>query len=95
VLFVGLGCPKQEKWMAAHRGSVRAVMLGVGAAFDYHAGTRKRAPRWMQNVGMEWLHRLCSEPERLLKRYLVTNLVFVLFTIRQWLFGRRASRGRR
>ncbi|MFT3857428.1 MAG: WecB/TagA/CpsF family glycosyltransferase [Aquabacterium sp.] len=58
VLMVGLGCPKQEKWMAAHRGRIQAVMLGVGAAFDYHAGTVRRAPVWIQKIGMEWAHRL-------------------------------------
>ena len=87
VLFVGFGCPKQEKWMAAHRGSVRAVMLGVGAAFDYHAGTLKRAPEWMQSLGLEWLHRLCSDPRRLWKRYLVTNVLFTLCAVRQSLLG--------
>lgn len=78
VVFVGLGCPKQEKWMAAHRNSIHAVMIGVGAAFDYHAGTTQRAPLWMQRCGLEWLHRLCSEPRRLWKRYLVTNTLFVI-----------------
>ncbi|KQV47101.1 teichoic acid biosynthesis protein [Pelomonas sp. Root1217] len=77
-VWVSLGCPKQEKWMAAHRGRVNAVMIGVGAAFDYHAGTIQRAPQWMQNAGMEWLHRLCSEPRRLWRRYLVTNTLFVI-----------------
>jgi N-acetylglucosaminyldiphosphoundecaprenol N-acetyl-beta-D-mannosaminyltransferase len=78
VVFVSLGCPKQEMWMAAHRGKINTVMIGVGAAFDYHAGTLKRAPKWMQNNGLEWLHRLLSEPRRLWKRYLVTNTLFVL-----------------
>jgi N-acetylglucosaminyldiphosphoundecaprenol N-acetyl-beta-D-mannosaminyltransferase len=84
-VWVSLGCPKQEKWMAAHRGRVNAVMIGVGAAFDYHAGTIKRAPLWMQQRGLEWLHRLCSEPGRLWKRYLVTNTLFVLGAARQLL----------
>jgi len=83
VLFVGLGCPKQEKWMAEHRGRVNAVMVGVGAAFDYHAGTITRAPLWMQRNGLEWLHRLCSEPRRLWRRYFVTNTLFVLGAVRQ------------
>ncbi|MDH3360272.1 MAG: WecB/TagA/CpsF family glycosyltransferase [Desulfobulbaceae bacterium] len=83
VVFVSLGCPKQELWMAAHRGSVHAVMIGVGAAFDYHAGTIKRAPIWMQDFGLEWLHRLVSEPRRLWKRYLVTNTLFVFGAARQ------------
>lgn len=77
IVFVGLGCPKQEQWMAAHKGRVKAVMIGVGAAFDFHAGTVKRAPRWMQTAGLEWLHRLASEPRRLWRRYLVTNSLFL------------------
>lgn len=83
VVFVGLGCPKQEHWMAAHRGRVQAVMVGVGAAFDFHAGTVVRAPLWMQNAGLEWLHRLVSEPRRLWKRYLVTNTLFIAGAARQ------------
>lgn len=78
VVFVGLGCPKQELWMHEHRGRIQAVMIGVGAAFDFHAGVVKRAPAWMQNAGLEWLHRLCSEPRRLWKRYMITNTVFLL-----------------
>ena len=78
VVWVSLGCPKQEKWMAAHRGRIQAVMVGVGAAFDYHAGTIVRAPLWMQKNGLEWLHRLSSEPRRLWRRYLVTNTLFVV-----------------
>lgn len=84
-IWVSLGCPKQEQWMAAHRGRVKGVMIGVGAAFDYHAGTIKRAPKWMQNAGLEWLHRLCSEPRRLWKRYLVTNTIFIARAMRQLL----------
>jgi N-acetylglucosaminyldiphosphoundecaprenol N-acetyl-beta-D-mannosaminyltransferase len=78
VVFVGLGCPKQEKWMAAHRDRINAVMIGVGAAFDYHAGTIKRAPLWWQHNGLEWLYRLGSDPQRLLKRYMVTNTLFII-----------------
>lgn len=78
VVFVSLGCPKQELWMQAHRGKINAVMIGVGAAFDYHAGTIKRAPLWMQHRGLEWLHRLYSEPRRLWKRYMVTNSIFIV-----------------
>ena len=86
VVFIGLGCPKQEIWMAQHRGRVMATMLGVGAAFDYHAGVLKRAPRWMQKRGLEWVHRLFSEPRRLLWRYLSTNSVFMF-----WLLTHAAS----
>lgn len=77
VVWVGLGCPKQERWMAAHKGRVKAVMVGVGAAFDYHAGTLRRAPLWMQHHGLEWLFRLACEPRRLWKRYLTTNSYFL------------------
>lgn len=77
-VWVSLGCPKQEIWMAQHRGRINAVMIGVGAAFDYHAGTMARAPLWMQKSGFEWLYRLCSEPGRLWKRYLVTNTLFIV-----------------
>jgi len=85
VVWVSLGCPKQELWMAAHRGRINAVMIGVGAAFDYHAGTIKRAPKWMQDCGLEWFHRLASEPRRLWKRYMVTNTLFVIGAARQLL----------
>ncbi|MBY0446798.1 MAG: WecB/TagA/CpsF family glycosyltransferase, partial [Burkholderiales bacterium] len=85
VIWVSLGCPKQEKWMAAQQGKVRGVMIGVGAAFDYHAGTVVRAPLWMQYAGLEWLHRLCSEPRRLWRRYLVTNTIFIIKVIKQLL----------
>jgi N-acetylglucosaminyldiphosphoundecaprenol N-acetyl-beta-D-mannosaminyltransferase len=88
IVFVGLGCPKQERWMAEHRGRVNAVMIGVGAAFDFHAGTVQRAPAWMRDNGLEWLHRLASEPGRLWKRYLVTNTLFILGAARQLLSGR-------
>ena len=88
VVFVSLGCPKQEKWMHAHRGRIPAVMVGVGAAFDYHAGTLSRAPTWMRNNGLEWLHRLVSEPRRLWKRYLVTNSLFMVRAAAQ-LLGRK------
>jgi len=88
IVFVGLGCPKQERWMAAHRGCINAVMLGVGAAFDFIAGTVPQAPLWMQNAGLEWLFRLIAEPRRLWKRYAVHNPRFVLLFALQ-LLGRR------
>ena len=87
-LWVSLGCPKQELWMAAHRGRVQAVMVGVGAAFDFHAGTSTRAPVWMREHGLEWLHRLATEPRRLWKRYLLTNTAFIVGAARQ-LLGQR------
>lgn len=87
LLFVALGCPKQEQWMAEHRGRISTVMIGVGAAFDYHAGTIARAPVWVQASGLEWLHRLVSEPHRLWRRYLITNTLFILKTIKGWIAG--------
>lgn len=79
VLWVGLGCPKQERWMFAHRQQVRApVMLGVGQAFDILAGRLARAPKWMQRSGCEWLFRLVREPRRLWRRYLLSNSEFVV-----------------
>jgi N-acetylglucosaminyldiphosphoundecaprenol N-acetyl-beta-D-mannosaminyltransferase len=83
VVWVSLGCPKQELWMAEHRDQVSATMVGVGAAFDYIAGTVKRAPHWMQRAGLEWLHRLASEPRRLWRRYLITNSLFAIGAARQ------------
>jgi N-acetylglucosaminyldiphosphoundecaprenol N-acetyl-beta-D-mannosaminyltransferase len=77
ILFVGLGCPKQERWMAAHRERLPCVLVGVGAAFDFVAGTKSQAPRWMMRAGLEWLYRLCSEPRRLWRRYLVGNSRFL------------------
>ncbi|MGC4077101.1 MAG: WecB/TagA/CpsF family glycosyltransferase [Rubrivivax sp.] len=92
VVLVSLGCPKQERWMAEHRGRVRGVMIGVGAAFDFHAGTVRRAPPWMRRSGLEWLHRLLSEPRRLWRRYLFTNSAFTLGAARQLLSGRTRPR---
>jgi len=77
ILFVGLGCPKQERWMAAHRDRVKTVMVGVGAGFDFYAGTVKQAPQWMMLAGLEWLFRLCMEPKRLWRRYLYNNPRFL------------------
>jgi exopolysaccharide biosynthesis WecB/TagA/CpsF family protein len=79
-VWIGLGAPKQEKWMAEHKDRIKGVMLGVGAGFDFHAGIVKRAPRVLQRLGLEWLYRLCQNPKRLLKRYLVTNTKFILYT---------------
>lgn len=79
-LWVGLGAPKQEIWMAAHRGRIDAIMIGVGAAFDYESGNLKRAPLWMQKASLEWLYRLLQDPKRLFKRYLVTNVKYLWLT---------------
>jgi len=78
IVLVGRGCPRQEKWVSTHLGKVNAVMMAVGAAFDFHAGTVKQAPAWMQSKGLEWLFRLVQEPNRLWKRYLFTNSQFIL-----------------
>ena len=94
ILFVGIGNPKQEFWMAAHRGQVQAVMVGVGAAFDFLAGAKPQAPRWMMGVGLEWLFRLATEPRRLWKRYLKQNPRFIVLFALQLLrvkFGRATA----
>ncbi len=84
VIWVGIGSPKQEKFMAGHGASLDAgVLIGVGAAFDFHAGRVRQAPRWMQRAGLEWLFRLCMEPRRLGPRYLKTNPLFTLRVIGQ------------
>lgn len=85
VLFVGIGCPKQEYWMAAHRDQLNCVMVGVGAAFDFIAGQKCHAPRWIQSIGFEWLFRLFSEPCRLWKRYLKHNPRFIFYFLCQLL----------
>lgn len=77
IVLVGRGCPRQEFWVAAHIGKIDAVMMAVGAAFDFHAGTVPQAPAWMQNNGLEWLFRLIKEPKRLWKRYIITNTHFI------------------
>lgn len=82
ILWVGLGAPKQEKWMYEHRGKIKALMLGVGAGFDFHAGTVKRAPAWMRNHYLEWLYRLIQDPKRLWKRYVQTNAKFLLLSVK-------------
>lgn len=89
VVFIGLNTPKQDLWMAAHRDKVHAVMLGVGAAFDFLAGSKPQAPRWMMKIGLEWLFRLATEPRRLWKRYLKHNPRFLVFFVLQLLGFRR------
>jgi N-acetylglucosaminyldiphosphoundecaprenol N-acetyl-beta-D-mannosaminyltransferase len=89
VLFVGIGCPKQERWMAEHKDKLHCVMLGVGAAFDFIAGSKKHAPRWMQKIGLEWLFRLASEPSRLWRRYLIQNPRFIYHFSKQLIKHRR------
>jgi len=82
-VFVALGCPKQEKWMAEHIGKIKSCMIGLGGAFDVYAGIKNRAPRWMQHYSLEWLYRLVQDPLRLWKRYLLTNTLFVFLLVMQ------------
>lgn len=77
IVLVGRGCPRQERWVAAHKGRVNAAMLAVGAAFDYHAGMLRKPPATLQRLGLEWAWRLALEPRRLFKRYAVTNSQYV------------------
>jgi N-acetylglucosaminyldiphosphoundecaprenol N-acetyl-beta-D-mannosaminyltransferase len=92
VLWVGIGVPKQEKWMAHMRDRLEVpVMCGVGAAFDFHAGRISMAPAWMQDRGLEWIYRIAQEPRRLLPRYLYTNPRFVIAFARQYLAQRRST----
>lgn len=92
ILFVGLGCPKQEIWMQTHRNDISAVQVGIGAAFDFIAGTVKRPPAWMRNAGLEWLGRLIAEPRRLWRRYFVTNSLFIAWLAREMLSRKLKSR---
>jgi len=77
IVFIGLGCPKQDLFAYEHRDRIRAVQVCVGAAFDFHAGALPQSPAWMQRRGLEWLFRLIQEPRRLWRRYLVTNTIFL------------------
>ncbi|MBT9315235.1 WecB/TagA/CpsF family glycosyltransferase [Leptothoe spongobia] len=78
VVFVGLGCPKQEEWMARQQDKLNAVMIGVGAAFSFHSGMVSQAPRWMMAWGLEWVYRLWQEPRRLWRRYVLNNTAFLV-----------------
>ncbi len=91
IVFIGLGCPKQDHFAYEHRDKINAVQVCVGAAFDFHAGAKKTAPDWMQRRGLEWLFRLLQEPGRLWKRYLVTNSLFVWKFCGQKFLGRKSS----
>lgn len=88
LVFIGLGLPKQDHFAHDHRDKIHAVQLCVGAAFDFHAGTKKIAPSWMQSRGLEWLFRLIHEPRRLWRRYLTTNAAFMALVGRRLLLGR-------
>ena len=91
ILFVGLGCPKQERWMAAHRERLPCAMVGVGAAFDFLAGAKRQAPRWVRRAGLEWLFRLACEPRRLWRRYVWHNPRFVWLALRESLGAGREA----
>lgn len=93
IVWVGLSTPKQERWMAEHRDALEApVLLGVGAAFDFHAGVKPQAPRWMQRCGLEWSHRLLTEPRRLWRRYLTCIPMFAALMLWQYLRGSHSGR---
>ena len=88
-VLVGLGCPKQEFWIGAHLDKIKSTMFGVGGAFALFAGVDTRAPQWMRNLSLEWLYRLCLEPKRLWKRYLITNSYFIYLTLREFFKSRK------
>jgi len=85
LVFVVLGCPKQEKWMDTMKNKLSAVMIGVGGALPVMVGMQRRAPVWMQKAGLEWFYRLCQEPKRLFKRYAVTNSLFILLVTKEYI----------
>ena len=85
IVFVILGCPKQEIWMAKMKGKINAAMLGVGGALPVLLGIQKRAPLWMQKAGLEWFYRLIKEPKRLFKRYFITNSMFIFLLTREFI----------
>lgn len=85
IVFIGLGCPKQDYFAYEHRHNIKAVQVCVGAAFDFHAGTQKMAPAWMQKRGLEWLFRFSREPRRLWRRYAITNSIYLLLLAKAWL----------
>ena len=86
IVFIGLGCPLQEKFAFQHRDLFQPVQFCVGAAFDFHAGLKRRAPQWMRDFWLEWFFRMMQEPGRLWKRYLTTNTLFVVKFVQQWLW---------
>lgn len=83
IVFVALGCPKQEKWMASMKNKILMPTIGIGGALPVMIGSQKRAPLWMQNASLEWLYRLIQEPRRLFKRYAITNTIFIWLLLRQ------------
>jgi len=91
ILFVALGCPKQEKWMAEMKGKINCLMIGVGGAFPVFAGTEKRAPKLMQRMALEWFYRLLLDPKRLWKRYLTTNFHFLYLLLKEKISSRKTD----
>ncbi len=85
IVFVGLGCPRQEVWLYEYQKQLSLPLIAVGAAFDFHAGWVRQAPRWMQDHGLEWLFRLCQEPGRLWKRYFFYNPIYIWLILLQWI----------
>ena len=93
-VWIGLGCPKQELWLARMKHRLPpAVYPAVGAAFAFHAGRVRQAPLWLQRIGMEWLFRLCAEPRRLARRYFVFNSLFIFYLVKDALFPRKSGKG--
>jgi N-acetylglucosaminyldiphosphoundecaprenol N-acetyl-beta-D-mannosaminyltransferase len=93
IVFVALGCPKQEQWMAEMKGRIPAVMVGIGGALPVLIGTQKRAPQWMQKNSLEWLFRLLQEPRRLFKRYFITNTTFLYLLFKEKIKTRKLDYG--
>lgn len=91
LLFISLGCPKQEKWIAQHRGKINATMVGLGGVFPIYAGLQKYAPQWIRRLGLEWVYRLYQEPGRLWRRYATTIPPFIWLAARQLIGGRIIS----
>jgi N-acetylglucosaminyldiphosphoundecaprenol N-acetyl-beta-D-mannosaminyltransferase len=83
MIFVVLGCPKQERWMISMKGKIHSIMVGIGGALPVLVGLNRRAPVWMQNSGLEWVYRMSQEPKRLFKRYLTTNTLFIYLVLKE------------
>jgi N-acetylglucosaminyldiphosphoundecaprenol N-acetyl-beta-D-mannosaminyltransferase len=93
IVFVALGCPKQEKWIAKMKGRIPTVMLGIGIALEVLTGQQKRTPAWIEKAGLEWLFRLLKEPKRLFKRYLITNSTFIFLILKALLLKPKTNKG--
>jgi len=92
-VFVALGCPKQEKWMAKHKGKINSCMIGLGGAFEVYADVKDRAPQWIQENSLEWVYRLLQDPKRLWKRYLYTNNKYILLFVKQYMKHKFLKKG--